>query len=109
MMDPPTCKQVDGEHELRVEIDILSRMDDPNLVMLISYCSNDKHRFVVYKLMPRDNLQDILKGIGGGDAEHWTSEEQKVGSMRVDQIYVQTFLCISLFAYDPDEQISFST
>jgi hypothetical protein len=56
---------IDGEHELRVEIDILSRMDDPNLVMLISYCSNDKHRFVVYKLiMPRDNLQDILKGIG---------------------------------------------
>lgn len=36
MMDPLTCKQVDGEHELRVEIDILRRMDDPNLVMLIS-------------------------------------------------------------------------
>lgn len=61
-MDLPTCKQADGEREFRVEIDILSRLDHPNLVTLIGYCADGKHRFVVYEFMPRGNLQDILNG-----------------------------------------------
>lgn len=63
-MELPTCKQADGEREFRVEIDILSRLDHPNLVTLIGYCADGKHRFVVYEYMPRGNLQDILNGIG---------------------------------------------
>ncbi|KAF8648013.1 hypothetical protein HU200_065048 [Digitaria exilis] len=63
-MDMPTCKQADGEREFRVEIDILSRLDHPNLVTLIGYCADGKHRFVVYEFMPKGNLQDILNGIG---------------------------------------------
>ncbi|XP_066399347.1 probable serine/threonine-protein kinase PBL28 [Miscanthus floridulus] len=63
-MDLPTSKQADGEREFRVEIDILSRLDHPNLVTLIGYCADGKHRFVVYEFMPRGNLQDILNGIG---------------------------------------------
>lgn len=61
-MELPTCKQADGEREFRVEIDILSRLDHPNLVTLIGYCADGKHRFVVYEYMPRGNLQDILNG-----------------------------------------------
>jgi serine/threonine protein kinase len=61
-MDLPTSKQADGEREFRVEIDILSRLDHPNLVTLIGYCADGKHRFVVYEFMPRGNLQDILNG-----------------------------------------------
>ncbi|CAN6174159.1 unnamed protein product [Urochloa humidicola] len=63
-MDLPTSKQADGEREFRVEIDILSRLDHPNLVTLIGYCADGKHRFVVYEFMPKGNLQDILNGIG---------------------------------------------
>ncbi|RLM86298.1 serine/threonine-protein kinase CDL1 [Panicum miliaceum] len=63
-MDLPTSKHADGEREFRVEIDILSRLDHPNLVMLIGYCADGKHRFVVYEFMPKGNLQDILNGIG---------------------------------------------
>jgi len=62
-MDLPTSKQADGEREFRVEIDILSRLDHPNLVTLIGYCADGKHRFVVYEFMPRGNLQDILNGL----------------------------------------------
>lgn len=65
-MDLPTSKQADGEREFRVEIDILSRLDHPNLVTLIGYCADGKHRFVVYEFMPRGNLQDILNG----DSKH---------------------------------------
>ncbi|KAL5201635.1 hypothetical protein ABZP36_035989 [Zizania latifolia] len=63
-MDLPTSKQADGEREFRVEIDILSRLDHHNLVTLIGYCADGKHRFVVYEFMPKGNLQDILNGIG---------------------------------------------
>jgi serine/threonine protein kinase len=61
-MDLPNSKHADGEREFRVEIDILSRLDHPNLVTLIGYCADGKHRFVVYEFMPRGNLQDILNG-----------------------------------------------
>lgn len=61
-MDLPASKQADGEREFRVEIDILSRLDHPNLVTLIGYCADGKHRFVVYEFMPRGNLQDVLNG-----------------------------------------------
>jgi serine/threonine protein kinase len=61
-MDLPTSKHADGEREFRVEIDILSRLAHRNLVTLIGYCADGKHRFVVYEFMPNGNLQDILNG-----------------------------------------------
>ncbi|XBH91932.1 hypothetical protein VPH35_083182 [Triticum aestivum] len=70
-MDLPTAKQADGEREFRVEIDILSRLDHPNLVTLIGYCADGKHRFVVYEFMPKGNLQDVLNGIRGEVRMGW--------------------------------------
>jgi serine/threonine protein kinase len=61
-MDLPTSKHADREREFRVEIDILSRLAHRNLVTLIGYCADGKHRFVVYEFMPNGNLQDILNG-----------------------------------------------
>ncbi|OAY64639.1 Serine/threonine-protein kinase PBS1, partial [Ananas comosus] len=62
-MDLSPSKQADGEREFRVEVDILSRLDHPNLVTLIGYCADGKHRFLVYEFMPKGNLQDLLNGI----------------------------------------------
>ncbi|KAK8950188.1 Serine/threonine-protein kinase PBS1 [Platanthera guangdongensis] len=59
----PSKKQADGEHEFRVEVDLLTRLDHPNLVTLIGYCADGIHRFLVYEFMPRGNLQDVLNGI----------------------------------------------
>lgn len=61
-MDLPPYKQSDGEREFRVEVDILSRLEHPNLVILIGYCADGKDRFLVYEFMPNGNLQDYLNG-----------------------------------------------
>ncbi|XP_019059155.1 PREDICTED: serine/threonine-protein kinase PBS1-like [Tarenaya hassleriana] len=63
-MDLPPFKEAEGEREFRVEVDILSRLDHLNLVSLIGYCADGKHRFLVYEFMQNGNLQDHLNGIG---------------------------------------------
>ncbi|PKI47247.1 probable serine/threonine-protein kinase PBL28 isoform X1 [Punica granatum] len=63
-MDLPLVKEAEGEREFRVEVDILSRLDHPNLVSLMGYCADGKNRFLVYEYMPKGNLQDHLNGIG---------------------------------------------
>ncbi|KAF8378319.1 hypothetical protein HHK36_029658 [Tetracentron sinense] len=62
-MDLPPVKEADGEREFRVEVDILSRLEHPNLVSLIGYCADGKQRFLVYEFMRNGNLQDHLNGI----------------------------------------------
>lgn len=62
-MDLPAIKEAEGEREFRVEVDILSRLDHPNLVSLIGYCADGKHRFLVYEYMHNGNLQDHLNGL----------------------------------------------
>ncbi|XP_059648982.1 probable serine/threonine-protein kinase PBL28 [Cornus florida] len=63
-MELPKFKEAEGEREFRVEVDMLSRLDHPNLVSLIGYCADGKHRFLVYEHMQKGNLQDHLNGIG---------------------------------------------
>uniref|UniRef100_A0A7N0ZXR0 non-specific serine/threonine protein kinase n=1 Tax=Kalanchoe fedtschenkoi TaxID=63787 RepID=A0A7N0ZXR0_KALFE len=62
-MELPLAKAAEGEHEFRVEVDILSRLSHPNLVSMIGYCADGKHRFLVYEFMHNGNLQDHLSGI----------------------------------------------
>jgi len=61
-MELPPVKEAEGEREFRVEVDILSRLDHPNLVSLIGYCADGKQRFLVYEYMQNGNLQDHLNG-----------------------------------------------
>ncbi|KAG5094561.1 hypothetical protein JHK84_050149 [Glycine max] len=50
-MELPAIKAAEGEREFRVEVDLLSRLDHPNLVSLIGYCADGKNRFLVYEYM----------------------------------------------------------
>eukprot|EP00250_Pteridium_aquilinum_P025293 c30513_g1_i1 orf=3-737(-) len=52
-----------GEREFRVEVDILSRLNHPNLVRLIGYCADKCQRLLVYEFMNHGNLQERLHGI----------------------------------------------
>ncbi|KAJ7555580.1 hypothetical protein O6H91_05G045700 [Diphasiastrum complanatum] len=62
-MDPALSSSAQGEREFRVEVDILSRLNHPNLVNLIGYCADKGHRILVYEFMPQGNLQEHLHGI----------------------------------------------
>ncbi|CAK9166537.1 unnamed protein product [Ilex paraguariensis] len=52
-----------GQEEWENELKFLSRFNHPNLVKLIGYCSDIKHKFLVYEYMPKGNLEtNLLKG-----------------------------------------------
>lgn len=62
-MDPNSLRGAQGEREFRVEVDLLSRLNHPNLVRLIGYCADKSQRLLVYEYMNNGNLQDHLHGI----------------------------------------------
>lgn len=48
---------------LQNELRFLSRLNHPNVVKLIGYCSEDEHRMLVYEYMIKGSLEDhLLKG-----------------------------------------------
>ncbi|KAI5071326.1 hypothetical protein GOP47_0013577 [Adiantum capillus-veneris] len=49
-----------GDHEFRIEVDMLSRLHSPYLVGLLGYCADQDHRLLVYEYMPNGNLQEHL-------------------------------------------------
>lgn len=81
-MEVPPYKAAEGEREFRVEVDILSRLDHPNLVSLIGYCADGKNRFLVYEYMHNGNLQDHLNGIGETKMDWPTRLKVALGAAR---------------------------
>ncbi|XP_057528813.1 probable serine/threonine-protein kinase PBL28 isoform X1 [Amaranthus tricolor] len=81
-MELPPLKEAEGEREFRVEVDILSRLDHPNLVSLIGYCADGKHRFLVYEYMQNGNLQDHLNKIGETKMDWSTRLKIALGAAR---------------------------
>ena len=61
-MDPNSLRGAHGEREFRVEVDLLSRLNNPNLVRLIGYYADKSQRLLVYEYMNNNNLQDHLHG-----------------------------------------------
>eukprot|EP00252_Welwitschia_mirabilis_P017499 TRINITY_DN3877_c0_g1_i1.p1 TRINITY_DN3877_c0_g1~~TRINITY_DN3877_c0_g1_i1.p1 ORF type:complete len:326 (-),score=61.72 TRINITY_DN3877_c0_g1_i1:801-1778(-) len=53
-----------GEHEFRVEVDVLSRLHSPYLLGLVGYCADHDRRVLVYEYMPNGSLQEHLYSDG---------------------------------------------
>ncbi|GLT61427.1 hypothetical protein SLA2020_341330 [Shorea laevis] len=51
-----------GHMEWLAELIFLGQLKHPNLVNLIGYCYEDKHRLLVYEYMPEGNLENHLFG-----------------------------------------------
>ncbi|KAJ4711293.1 Protein kinase [Melia azedarach] len=53
-------KGLQGHDEWQNELRFLSRLNHPNVVKLIGYCSEDEHRMLVYEYMIKGSLEDHL-------------------------------------------------
>lgn len=54
-----------GEEEFKVEVELLSRLRSPYLLLLIGYCSEGNHKLLVYEFMANGGLQEHLYPING--------------------------------------------
>lgn len=46
--------------EFQAEVIFLGQLSHPNLVKLIGYCCEDKHRVLIYEYMPRGSVENSL-------------------------------------------------
>lgn len=51
------------DFELQNEVDLLSKIQHPNIISLLGYCIHSDSRFIVYELMQNGSLENQLHGI----------------------------------------------
>lgn len=56
-----------GEEEFKVEVELLSQLHSPYLLLLIGYCSESNHKLLVYEFMANGGLQEHLYPINGSN------------------------------------------
>ncbi|XP_072969581.1 leucine-rich repeat receptor protein kinase HPCA1-like [Typha angustifolia] len=54
-----------GEHEFRTEIELLSRVHHKNLVGLVGFCFDQGEQMLVYEYVPNGTLKESLSGKSG--------------------------------------------
>lgn len=52
-----------GGHEFKTEIELLSRVHHKNLVGLVGFCFEQREQMLVYEFVPNGTLRDSLSGI----------------------------------------------
>ncbi|XP_062097795.1 probable receptor-like protein kinase At1g80640 [Humulus lupulus] len=65
------CQSHDAEKEFQNEVDLLSRIQHPNIISLLGCCSQGDARFIVYELMQNGSLETQLHGPSHGSALTW--------------------------------------
>ncbi|KAK7320667.1 hypothetical protein VNO77_30356 [Canavalia gladiata] len=65
------CESQHAEQEFENEVDLLSKIQHPNVISLLGCCSNDDVRIIVYELMQNGSLETQLHGPSHGSALTW--------------------------------------
>ncbi|XP_061363900.1 probable receptor-like protein kinase At1g80640 [Gastrolobium bilobum] len=65
------CECQDAEREFENEVDLLSKIQHPNVISLLGCSSNEDTRFIVYELMHNGSLETQLHGPSCGSALTW--------------------------------------
>ncbi|CAN7035845.1 hypothetical protein Bca4012_046472 [Brassica carinata] len=60
------CDNDEAAKEFKCEVEILSKIQHPNIISLLGYSTNDTARFIVYELMPNVSLESHLHGASRG-------------------------------------------
>ncbi|XP_004498775.1 probable receptor-like protein kinase At1g80640 [Cicer arietinum] len=65
------CENQYAEREFENEVDLLSKIQHPNVISLLGCGSNENSRFIVYELMQNGSLETQLHGPSHGSALTW--------------------------------------
>ncbi|KAH1212715.1 putative receptor-like protein kinase [Glycine max] len=65
------CENQYAEQEFENEVDLLSKIQHPNVISLLGCSSNDDTRIIVYELMHNGSLETQLHGPSHGSALTW--------------------------------------
>ncbi|KAG2700262.1 hypothetical protein I3843_07G222400 [Carya illinoinensis] len=65
------CESQDAEREFENEVDLLSKIQHPNVISLLGCCIHCDARFIVYELMQNGSLEIQLHGPSHGSALTW--------------------------------------
>ncbi|CAN8299174.1 unnamed protein product [Cochlearia groenlandica] len=65
------CVNEEAAKEFKCEVEILSKIQHPNIISLLGYSTNDTARFIVYELMPNVSLESHLHGTSRGTVITW--------------------------------------
>lgn len=57
-----TQGSMQGGHEFKTEIELLSRVHHKNLLGLVGFCSEQGEQILVYEFMPNGTLRQSLAG-----------------------------------------------
>ncbi|KAK1407909.1 hypothetical protein QVD17_39536 [Tagetes erecta] len=61
----------DAIKEFQTEVDLLSKIQHPNIITLLGYCIHDETRLLVYELMHNGSLETQLHGPSSGSNLTW--------------------------------------
>jgi serine/threonine protein kinase len=67
-------ESMQGAHEFKTEIEILSRVHHRNLVNLVGFCYEQGEQMLVYEFMVNGTLREWLLG----QLLHWTSHSHQI-------------------------------
>uniref|UniRef100_A0A2P2L9F0 Serine/threonine-protein kinase PBS1 n=1 Tax=Rhizophora mucronata TaxID=61149 RepID=A0A2P2L9F0_RHIMU len=65
------CGSEDAKREFENEVDLLSKIHNPNIISLMGYGVHEDNGFVIYELMQNGSLEDILHGPSRGSSLSW--------------------------------------
>ncbi|RVX19485.1 putative receptor-like protein kinase [Vitis vinifera] len=61
----------DAEREFENEVDLLTKIQHPNIISLLGYSSHEESKFLVYELMQNGSLETELHGPSHGSSLTW--------------------------------------
>ncbi|KAJ7966237.1 Kinase family protein [Quillaja saponaria] len=65
------CESQDAEREFENEVELLSRIQHPNIISLLGCSINGDTRFIIYELMQNGSLETQLHGPSRGSSLTW--------------------------------------
>ncbi|KAK6912538.1 Serine-threonine/tyrosine-protein kinase, catalytic domain [Dillenia turbinata] len=65
------CCGQDAEREFENEVNLLVKIQHPNIISLLGYCIHEETKFLVYELMQNGSLETQLHGPTHGSALSW--------------------------------------